>query len=74
MKKSDSCVKKKISSKGNRLVVKKYATTDWKRKTTVKTYSKNRPCNVKISNCDAFDDVFESKSSRGIHGVYLILI
>lgn len=67
MKKRDKCVKKKISSRENRILVEKYATTDWKKKTTVKTYSKSRPHHVKTVNCDNFDDVIHSKSSTGIH-------
>ena len=67
MKKRNKCIKKKISSRENRIVVEKYATTDWKKKTTVKTYSKNRPHNVKTVKCENFDDVFDAKSSTGIH-------
>ena len=65
MKRGDKYVKKQISSKENRLIVKKYASTDWKKKTTVKTYSKSRPCNLKTKNCDKFDDAFGVASTAG---------
>ena len=66
MKRGGKYVKKQISSKENRLIVKKYATTDWKKKTTVKTYSKSRPCNLKTKNNDRFDDAVGLTSTTGV--------
>lgn len=45
--------------------IKKYAMTNWNRKTIVRTYSKNRPCNVKKFASKCFDDVCEAKQLQG---------
>ena len=59
--------KKKISSKGNKLMVEKYATTNWNKKTSIKTYSKTRPSNIRMFNYHDFDNVFDPASLKGMN-------